>query len=322
VSNQNRVFNTLIDHIPEMTTDADFGEAMKAILLQATPEKRDELEQHLQGVSFVEDKGTERISFGTIAAWKLVRVPKRCQSRLWAQCYAYFCNFAAFVANWDGLSPQTRYDLSESDLKKAGEMLEWATNVDVSVRVQRRAGRPIEVEAVPNDMPVPISGQAPEFVQHHAEQVFLHAFAFILHHELSHIRLGHAGTKGEVPIEEEFDADRAAIEFMVSTPNLSEHDYLLRHLGIAIALLWFTTIDFFERYEKRAHPPSWERLYRALEPSLEDECNAIWGFVALALRLHFRRVGISLDSMKDFGPTRETVRALLDLLQRHNQSLE
>src|ERR1017187_4241005 len=305
-----------------MTTDTDFGDAMKAILLQVTPEKRDELEQNLQDVNFVEDESTERISFGTIAAWKLVRVPKRCQSRLWAQCYAYFCHFAAFVANGDGLSPRSRYDLSESDLNQAGEMMEWATNVDVSVRVQRRAGRPIEVEAMPKDMPMPISGQKFEFVRRYAEQVFLHAFAFILHHELSHIRLGHNGTKGELPIEEEFEADRAATDFMVSTSDISEHDYLFRHLGIAIALLWFTTIDFFERYEKRAHPPSWERLYRALEPSLKGERDAIWGFVALALRLHFRRVGISLHSMSDFGPTKDTVRRLLDLLQRHNESLE
>lgn len=78
-------------------------------------------------------------------------------------------------------------------------MLEWATNVDLSVRVQRRAGRPIEVEAMPKDMPLPIGGQKPEFVRRYTEQVFLHAFAFMLHHELAHIRL-HIPLRGNASI--------------------------------------------------------------------------------------------------------------------------
>ena len=139
----------------------------------------------------------------------------RCQTRLWAHCYAYYTSFAVLRLKLQGASSQALYGLSDRDVQLAGDLLEWATNADIQIRIAQRLNQPVAVENAPDDTPMPFDEANPSVVRQMADAVFLRALAFILHHELAHIQLGHIGAEGSLSIEQEYAADRAAAIFML-----------------------------------------------------------------------------------------------------------
>lgn len=299
----------------------DFASDVRGLLLRITPERKDELETLLAGVTFHQDNSAEGIGFSAVAAWRFVRVSMRCQFRLWAHCYAYFSAFAAFDAKRQGQSIEGRYGLSDNDLQTAGDLLEWAVATDVGLLQSARDRQGFAVPDAPANMPKLFEGQTPSKLNTAASEVFLQAVAFIIHHELAHVQLGHSGVEGELSIAQEYEADEAAAEWLLSSDSMDEQTYLIRHLGVAIALIWFVSIYFRERNENRTHPPAWNRLFRALEPTVRQEVDAIWGFVVIALSLHFHRHGISLDELTNVGPTKSTVCEMITMIEKFNAEL-
>ena len=245
----------------------------------------------------------------------------RCQCRLWAHCYAYYAAFCAFNAQRTGQTLESGYGISEKDLNRAGDLLEWAVSVDVTIRKTKRTGLPIELPVVPTNTPLPFEGVERSVLIKGSEVIFLNALAFIIHHELAHVRLGHHGVEGDLSLQQEFEADEAAARWLLGNESQAEFDYLVRHLGVAIALIWFTSIYFREKAETRTHPPAWKRLLKALEPTVRGEEDAIWGFVSIALGLHFHRHGFSMAKISEFSPTRTTVTQMIDLIETKNSEL-
>ena len=272
-------------------------------------------------MTFRQDDNEEGIGFYASANWKLVRVTMRCQARLWAHCYAYYCMFTEFAARIESKNSGTSTGLSGDRLKVAGDFLEWAVASDIEVRLQGRTGSPVSLADAPADTPLPFEGINKDVVQIGSEMIFLHALAFVLHHELAHIQLGHTGAEGDLSIQQEYEADAAAAQWILGAPVEDEFDYVVRHLGVSIALLWFTSLGFREKYLKCGHPPSWKRLVAALEPTVTEEEDAIWGFVVLALTLHFHRHGLSLEALSDHGPTRATVLEMIEAIEQFNAGL-
>src|SRR5436305_478208 len=116
---------------------SDFSADVKRLLLYVTPERKGELEALVDGVTFYEDDEDEGIGFAAVSNWKWVRVSMRCQFRLWAHCYAYYSAFATFSEKLFG---QSGNRISDSDLKLAGQLLEWAVTTDVGVAKALRDG--------------------------------------------------------------------------------------------------------------------------------------------------------------------------------------
>ena len=295
----------------------DFSMEIRALLKQITPQKSGEVDELTNGVTFRQDNTAERIGFAANTKWKLVRVTMRCQSRLWAHCYAYYCAFTDFDARRSGLESE----LSSEQLKVAGDLLEWAVTTDIAIRIHGGSATPATVSYAPVDAPLPFDGASADVVKGCAEMIFLHALAFILHHELAHIHLGHGVADGSLAVQQEFDADAAAARWILGAPIEDEFYYLVRHLGVAIALIWFTSLDFREPHVQHNHPPSWKRLLAALKPTVRGDEDAIWGFVVLALTLHFRRYGISLDILLEVSPTQSTVVEMIDTIEKFNAEL-
>jgi len=229
--------------------------------------------------------------------------------------------FTEFAARIESKNSGTSTGLSGDRLKVAGDFLEWAVASDIEVRLQGRTGSPVSLADAPADTPLPFEGINKDVVQIGSEMIFLHALAFVLHHELAHIQLGHTGAEGDLSIQQEYEADAAAAQWILGAPVEDEFDYVVRHLGVSIALLWFTSLGFREKYLKCGHPPSWKRLVAALEPTVTEEEDAIWGFVVLALTLHFHRHGLSLEALSDHGPTRATVLEMIEAIEQFNAGL-
>lgn len=300
---------------------SDFANEVHNLLLRITPERKDQLEKLLAGVTFRQNDHSERIEFSASTNLKLVIVPMRCQFRLWAHCFAYFCAFAAFDAKRQGQSTKARFGLSEQELQTAGDLLEWAVRTDVNLRQSTTSQLLFDVSKLPADLPKLFEGQSPSKLHPIAANVFLNAVAFIIHHELAHVQLGHSGTEGDVSISEEYEADRTAANWLLSHKSKNNSDYLVRHIGVASALMWFVSIYFREKHESTTHPPAWNRLLKALEPSVRKETDPIWGFVAIALSLHFHRYGIPLEALSDFAPTKTNVREMIAEIEKFNDKI-
>ncbi|WP_417384174.1 phage exclusion protein Lit family protein [Gimesia sp.] len=295
----------------------DFGEEVRELLRQITPQRSNELNILTEGVTFRKDENEDGIGFYASSNLKLVRVTMRCQARLWAHCYAYYCMFTEYAVRQSGADS----GLSSDQLQVAGDFLEWAVESDIQIRLQGGSGIPVVMKDAPKDAPLPFENINANVVQVGSETIFLNALAFIIHHELAHIQLGHVGVESDLSIQQEYDADATAAEWILGVDVADEFDYLVRHLGVAIALLWFTSLAFREKFVIDSHPPSWKRLLAALEPTVKGEEDAVWGFVVLALTLHFHRYGLSLDTLSEVTHTRATVVEMVETIEQFNAGL-
>ena len=131
-----------------------------------------------------------------------------------------------------------------------------------------------------------------------AQELFLCAVGWILHHELAHIQLQH-GSIGSDSLREETEADELATEMLLQ--GITNRDLISkRGLGITNALLALCCRDLELRKMQRSnvrrtHPKSAERLYKTLgHRALADQCVVVT-FAVYILKLHFDHLGIETN---------------------------
>ena len=98
--------------------------------------------------------------------------------------------------------------------------------------------------------------------------LFMIAIAFIVLHELAHLKLRHERCEGPASIEQEKEADRFAAEWLLNASD-SSSTRCNNFLGIAIALLWLTVFNvYIGPGNYRTHPSGYDRLYQVLHQNL------------------------------------------------------
>lgn len=298
----------------------DFSNEIKQLLRHVTPERKEELESLLEGVTFDANVDGYGFDYSVLPTWRLVRIPIRCQFRLWAHCFAYYTAFDAFAKQKNGIT-LNRQAIPDDAISSAEKLLEWAVKADVSVWRAKRQGNEFFVSEIPEEFPVQFEDESMSVLKKASDEIFVYAMASSIHHELAHMRLGHREEKDEQSIQEEYDADEAAASWILGSPMVSEYDYLIRHLGIAIKFIWYTSIFFSEKHQSTTHPPSWRRLFKSLEPTVRRELDPIWGFIIIALTLHFQRFGIALHCLSSFEPSKSTVKEMIEIIEKHNNQI-
>lgn len=126
-----------------------------------------------------------------------------------------------------------------------------------------------------------------------ATRLWLCALAWILHHELAHVRLGHLD-KPDSEINDEVEADAAATEWLIGGV-LDPTVRLIRSLGIAIALVAIAGFGLHRNQRsvgKRTYPPAGERILRAFSHSAFDSDHRAQEFACVALKIHLDRFQI------------------------------
>lgn len=283
------------------------------------PEKADQVQAILTdlGVTFHVREDEERIFFRADSQGKQILVGLKCLARLWIHAFSHFTIFSDLVALKER-APDATLDLRSTDrLRKAAHLLKWAVKADMQVRMTTYRGMtaalslPPEVESV-------FSEKA--FVLHkkHADNHAFAALAFILYHELSHIRLNHVSEKGLASPEQEKIADREAAEWMLDSDQLSDNDRLKRRLGIAIGLGWLISLNvYIGRPENSTHPPAWDRLYQVLDQYIENDNDMAWVFTAAMLNTHLVNQRKSeVDCSLEFESAKDMVNYYLDVISR------
>jgi len=129
-----------------------------------------------------------------------------------------------------------------------------------------------------------------------ANELFLSALGWIVHHEIGHIVLGHPAIVVSWTQQQEKDADRYATDWVLS--GLEPNDLRLRKraLGVAIALLCLQSLEVGSiRSEHGSHPPAHTRLGYCLGCYEIGQQENIEAFVVVILQLLFHEEGITAN---------------------------
>lgn len=205
---------------------------------------------------------------------------------------------------------------SSERLRKAAALLKWAVKADLHFQLgggnedSSMASLPPEIESIFSDETFAVDKQ---FADRHATV----ALGFILLHELAHIRLGHTAAKGLLSIEQEKEADRAAADWLLGSPDLDSKELLKRQLGVTIALGWLASRNVYVGHSSKTHPPAWDRLYQVLDQYVENGHAFAWAFAASMLGVHIENQRRSeIDLGKEFDSFKEGVNDYIDVLSR------
>jgi hypothetical protein len=156
----------------------------------------------------------------------------------------------------------------------------------------------------PNDLPHPSEKLLPQSWEHIANEFCLCAAAYIIHHELAHIRLKHKA--GFHSVDQEREADYAAADWIMEGMQGAKPDDLIfikRLLGISLALQAITVKGIYTGYYGGdSHPRSFDRLYNTLSRYVSEPDHVIYAITIVALQLHLQhaKVSLRLEAYDDF----------------------
>jgi hypothetical protein len=130
-----------------------------------------------------------------------------------------------------------------------------------------------------------------------ADEIFLCAVAWILHHELAHIEAGHTDVVTVDSVADERAADAAATQWILDGVT---DDIVIqkRGLGIAAATVALAALELqlpaADPHAARSHPKAAERLRAALSHTAFGGDHVVLYFAVIALKAHFDRAGLVL----------------------------
>jgi hypothetical protein len=208
------------------------------------------------------------------------------------------------------------------------EMLNWAVGVDLGPWLER-AGVELPANHIlrqtDNDIPDHLLSKLSKMNRVVGMGIFRSATAWILFHELGHLKLGHTYLEGVPSLEQEKEADRFAAEWMTEAASESSADQrpfdrLCALFGATSALLWLTVFNvFFGPMESDTHPEGYDRLFQVLDQVIdrsdELEYGAVWESIALMLFVHMTSAGYEFDERDAThmqGDPRDEVNYLID----------
>jgi hypothetical protein len=252
-----------------------------------------------------------------------IRIGLKCSKRLQVHAYA-----AAVILSAIGKPKPERDQM----LLPVNQMMNWVVGVDLtrwldSVGVGLPSGhilRPTD-----DELPDNVLAQLSKLDKIVGMGLFKYATAYVLLHELGHLKLGHTYQEGDPSFTQEKEADRFAAEWLAEAASDSraderEFDRLCALFGISVALLWLTIFNvYFGRRNATTHPEGYDRLFQVLDqvidPGDEQEYLVIWDSVATMLFIHMGSAGYDFDESAAIhmrGDPRDEVNYLIDRISR------
>lgn len=158
----------------------------------------------------------------------------------------------------------------------------WARNNQAISGVQRW----------PEGLPMPARGDCVDAIAV-ANELFLVAVAWIIHHEIAHVRERHPMLHKSYAIQQEIEADQIATDWVLGECHNPEQRKK-RQLGMVTALMAMQLLDEPPGANTyiSSHPPTVERLYACLERAKVDDNGVPRAFAAVAM--HFQMAQFDL----------------------------
>lgn len=216
-----------------------------------------------------------------IISTKLVHLGIPFLEVLWAAAHAYIvifqecqhANARGEVMFSIGERPRTAkaYALYRTLLtaRAAGELIDWPS-----------------LEIRPERLP---SENSDVFI---ANEVFLVAVSWLIHHEIAHARLGHQAELKVLSLQEEQQADQEASQwvFQESAEPLASQK---RAMGVVTAVLVLIACELEKPpTHSNSHPPSFERLIVNLDAAGLEENAMPYAFAFKLVEIHLLQSGV------------------------------
>jgi hypothetical protein len=291
------------------------------LLKHIAPEKADFLKTELDrlGAKIQVDETDDPFHFFAAPSANLIRAGTGAMGRLWATGYGFFCIYSRVAA-------EKRQDLRRQELQfrdnprtaKASRLLSWTVKTEMEIADAIAEKKPLKGPRLwPVGLPRPNQPAGYASDGHVAHELFLCAAAFILHHELAHLRLAHRRGSAAENRKLEAEADQAAAAWILSGIEPSDDRYRKRALGIALVLGWLASSGLFLVEDHVNHPPSYDRVVSVLEPFVPDQNDLIWAFVSTMLRANLDAARVSFDETREASSFRDDVDCCLSVFRRN-----
>jgi hypothetical protein len=128
-----------------------------------------------------------------------------------------------------------------------------------------------------------------------ANELFLCALAWSIHHELAHITLQHELiVSSDVAIKQEKAADLEATRWVLDDLKSDDLRLTKRALGVATGVLALQSLEVESKIEGlKTHPPAQERVHYCLTRYELDNEQLVLAYTAVGLQVLFSGRGIS-----------------------------
>lgn len=260
----------------------------------------------------------ERFTFrAVVGPPNAVQMGLKASIRLQAHCFGCGVTLAVRTRrDFDSLPPSERREL----FGRADKIFNWAAASDLK-RWHRLRDNVTFDEILPGAPLFLSAGLINDLSTRERAScfgIFGVALAFVILHELGHLKLQHFPDP-----ECEFDADRFAAEVLLDAAARStdpEQDRLIAITGVTAAQLWLCTYNIFCGSENSTtHPESFNRLFATLDFMIdrqkpaEELCG--WWFLSTMLFIHMDAAGYDIgepDRLHLQGTYREQASYLID----------
>jgi len=258
--------------------------AIAGAAYRIAPEREPELSSYIedQGAAIAIDDGPG-FRFGVTTSTKEITTNIATLEFLWASVHAHLILYDEYAKTQRSDSkvfdsrciPRSRHAL---------ELLNWAvTNMGDS-----------GMENWPSHLPRPEQYPAAGTDIHVANELFLCCIAWVVHHELAHLRLGHKPIHTTRSMDEEKDADLVATKWILDRCS-DEREYRKRTYGIAAAILALQGMRDDAPFDiLRSHPRAFERLDYCLEAAEVGEDEEVYAFAACIMQIQLSYCGVNI----------------------------
>lgn len=198
----------------------------------------------------------------------------------WASAHAHVVLFDEYgKAQKDG---DEQFDTGRNQrCKNALELLGWAvTNLNSNG------------DAIwPSHLPMPEDESEFGSDSHATTEIFLCGVAWIIHHEIAHIRRGHTHLHTSRSQDEEIEADRDATEWVLGQSSIAAESQK-RTLGIATAILSMMGIENGREFRvEDSHPESFKRIFDCLDSASLEENDVVYAFCTVIMQIQLWYAG-------------------------------
>ncbi len=176
--------------------------------------------------------------------------------------------------------------LGNHRLRAAHKLVDWARD-NLNTTGQKQW---------PSDLPKPEKEPISESDIEVANELFLCALGWMVHHEIGHIVLEHPPLETSLSEQEEKDADMHATDWLLSELETSSPMLKKRAIGISVAVLCLQSLEVGTKSCLRnTHPNAHDRVDYCLSKYIAGNEEIIEAFCTVILQYLFQSEGIQAD---------------------------
>lgn len=263
--------------------DASLRQSISTIAIERANEVEELCNKNDVLVSFTEEK---KFCIEVFLGEKEIAIPTITLDHIWCACYFFYVLYQEY-SNFDW-NVSNEFNIYENlNINSAISLYEWSIQqIDQRKKLNwpNAEIRPDNSKDDFDDINV-------------ANELYLCAVAWMLHHEIAHIKHGHKSEalNNQFSREEEREADKTAT-YHILNGVVDERVLLKRGLGIVIANLVLISHDIKARdFKQTTHPKSFERINDAITPYFRNPNHLVYAFSTVIFHYHMLKNQIDIE---------------------------